>query len=72
MSLKEEEQGDWEWEVFEKFVKRPKLVQHYFLHAGSIDHPNRYRMDGLCIKCMIEFKMWHKHLLSSIIGIIMV
>ena len=60
------------WSTVSKFIKRTKLVKHYFDWAGAINLHNRKRMDGLRLELCLEFKVWWKRIITSFLAVIIV
>ena len=61
---------DGSWETYFKEIPRTKIVETYFTYAGAIDRHNRVRMDGIRMERVLEFKVWSRRVVSSILGII--
>ena len=59
---------DGTWEDYFKPVPRSELVKTYFTYAGAIDRHNRVRMDGIRMERTLEFKEWHRRVVTSLLG----
>ena len=67
---KSEEMGVWETVI--KYIKRTRLVRHYFRWAGAIDRHNHKRMDGLRMELTHEFSVWWKHIFTLFLTVIII
>ena len=67
---KSEEMGVWETVV--KYIKRTRLVRHYFRWTGAIDHHNCKQMDGLRMELTHEFQVWWKRIFTSFLAVVIV
>ena len=61
---------DGTWETWFREIPRTNIVKTYFQYAGAIDRHNRTRMDGIRMERVLEFKVWSRRVISSILGII--
>jgi hypothetical protein len=70
MRRRKRKRDDGTWEDYFKSVPRSELVKTYFTYAGAIDRHNRVRMDGIRMERTLEFKEWHRRVITSLLGLI--
>ena len=57
-------------EPYLREVPISQVASMYFGSAGAIDHFNRIRQDGIRIERNLEFRIWHKRVLTSLLGFV--